>query len=78
MGGEKVRRRMFPNLEAEMARKGLKGKDLAEILGVRVATVYDKLNGKYPFSLDEAMKIKRTFFPEYSIEYLFSKEIEVA
>lgn len=73
-----MRKRTFPNLEAEMARKGLKGKDLAKVLGVRIATVYDKLNGKYSFSLDEAMKIKQTFFPEYSIEYLFSKEIEVA
>lgn len=73
-----MRKRTFPNLEAEMARKGLKGKDLAKVLGVRIATVYDKLNGKYSFSLDEAMIIKQTFFPEYSIEYLFSKEIEVA
>lgn len=65
----------YSNLEAEMARKGLLKKDIATTLGVRVATAYDKMNGKYPFTLDEAFKIKRTHFPEESIEYLFNKEV---
>ena len=70
--------KIYPNLEAEMARIGLKRKSLAEVLNVRVATIYDKLNGKYPFTLDEALKIKETFFPNLTVDYLFSKKYVVA
>jgi len=67
---------MFPNLEAEMARKKIKKGDLQKILGVRYATIVDKTNGKTQFTLSEAFQIKRSLFPEYPIEYLFSKEVE--
>lgn len=69
--------KVFPNLEAEMARMGIQRKDLAEKLGVRTATISDKLNGKFPFTLDEVVAIKREFFPKFSLEYLFSNEIAV-
>ncbi|WP_422723665.1 XRE family transcriptional regulator [Heyndrickxia acidiproducens] len=60
-----------------MARKGISGKDIANVLGYdRVATVYDKINGHSGFKFDEAARIKRQFFPEYDIEYLFSSEEE--
>lgn len=66
--------RRYVNLEAEIARKGLSKKDIAETLGVRIATVYDKLKGKYPFTLDEALKMKNKYFPEFTLEYLFYSE----
>lgn len=65
---------MYRNLEAEMARHGVKRKDLAELLGVRYATIIDRLNGKYRFYYDEAYKIKKEYFPDLEIEYLFSNE----
>ncbi|MEA0555598.1 helix-turn-helix transcriptional regulator [Lysinibacillus irui] len=68
----------FPNLEAELARQGIQRKDIAEKIGVRVATVSDKLNGKYPFTLDEATAIKNIFFPNLSMDYLFSGVANVA
>lgn len=64
---------MYPNLEAEMARKEVKKRDLAKCLGVRYATIIEKTKGKRPFLLDEALKIKRTFFPQCDLEYLFEK-----
>ena len=64
---------MFPNLNAEMARKGLKRKDLARVFKGRIPSVSEKLNGKYPLYLDEARQIRDEFFPEYSIDYLFEK-----
>lgn len=64
---------MYPNLDAEMARKGLKRKDLAWMFKDRVATVSDKLNGKSPILIDEAIKIQQTYFPSLSLEYLFKK-----
>jgi plasmid maintenance system antidote protein VapI len=62
---------MYCNLKAEMARHGIKVKDIAELLNVRRATVSEKINGKYRFYCDEALKIKKAFFPNYSVEYLF-------
>lgn len=62
---------MHKNLRAEMARKGITMVDISNFLNVRYATVNDKVNGKYRFYYDEALKIKRHFFPECNIEYLF-------
>jgi len=65
---------MYRNLEAEMARHKITKADLAKFLGVRYATIIDKTNGKSKFYYDEAIKIKKHFFPNYSLEYLFHKE----
>ncbi|TNJ68188.1 XRE family transcriptional regulator [Paenibacillus hemerocallicola] len=62
---------MFPNLEAEMARKRITKGDISKFLGVRYATVIDKTKGKSRFTIDEALKIKTHFFPNCSVEYLF-------
>ncbi len=65
---------MYRNLEAEMARNKVTRRNLADTLGVRYATVIEKLNGKYPFKLDEAFAIKQNFFPNLSMEYLFESD----
>ena len=65
---------MFPNLDAEMAKKGMKRKDLANLFKGRVATVSDKLNGKQSILLEDAYKIQTQYFPECSLDYLFAKE----
>lgn len=65
---------MYRNLEAEMARNRLTRKDISNLLNVRYATVIEKLNGKYSFKLEEAFKIKQTFFPDLTVEYLFQLE----
>ncbi|AZO96095.1 XRE family transcriptional regulator [Halocella sp. SP3-1] len=64
---------MYKNLEAEMTRNGILKKDIAKCLGVRDAIVLDKMNGKSTFTLDEALKIKNTYFSGMIIEYLFKK-----
>lgn len=65
---------MLRNLKAEMVRNDIKPADIAKFLDVRYATVIDKLNGRYGFSFKEAQKIKRHFFPELDLEYLFESE----
>lgn len=65
---------MLRNLKAEMSRNNVKPKEIADLLGVRYATVIDKLNGHYPFTFKEALSIKRRFFPNHDIEYLFESE----
>lgn len=62
---------LYKNLRAEMARNGVTIKQIAEFLDVRFATVSDKLNGRSRFFYDEAIRIKRHFFPSHSVEYLF-------
>ena len=66
---------MYPNLNAELARRGIKRSDVArELFNGRTATVSDKLNGKYPLLLSEAMKIKKHYFPQLELGYLFDQE----
>ena len=68
---------MYRNLEAEMVREGITKKAMAEELGFRYTTLTEKLKGKYPFRFDEAVLIKKTYFPDLSLEYLFDvREVE--
>jgi len=62
---------MYKNLSNAMKQKNITATQIAELLEVRLATVSDKINGKSRFYFDEAMKIKKIFFPEFEIEYLF-------
>lgn len=47
---------------------------LAGLLNVHRNTAANKLNGDTPFTFEEAYKIKRSLFPEYDLDYLFSPE----
>lgn len=67
---------MLRNLKAEMVRNNVKIKEIATFLGVRDATIYDKVNGHYSFTFNEAVAIKCRFFPEYDIEYLFNSKVK--
>lgn len=68
---------MFKNLEAEMVRHQITRNDLAILLGVRYATIADRINGKYKFYLIEAVQIKEAFFSDLTLEYLFEMSQEV-
>lgn len=62
---------MYQNLEAELKRSGIKREQIAAALGINIATVSAKLTRSDRLRLDEAMKIKRTFFPALGLDYLF-------
>lgn len=64
----------FPTLEAEIARRGIKKCEIANILGIGQRTLSNKLNGFTRFALEEAIKIKQTWFSEIPIEELFSRK----
>lgn len=69
---------LYPNLNAEMARYRIKRKDIADkFYNGRVATVSERLNGKYPMDIDEAIAIRDEFFPNLTIDYLFDKNARV-
>lgn len=65
---------MYRNLEAELKRKGITRAQLAEMLGLNISTISQKLNGKSPLLYDEATTIaQKVFDGEFSPEYLFAK-----
>lgn len=66
---------MYRNLEAELKRKGITRKMLADKLGINIATVSAKLTGKAKLTFDEVTVItKQVFKNEFDIPYLFKKD----
>lgn len=65
---------MYPNLNAELGRLGWSRKVLADKLEVRYATILDKLNGKYPLTYDECVRIKNLMGVDIPLEVLFFTE----
>ena len=65
---------MFPNLDAELARKKLTRLWLADKLGITPTTLSLKLNGKAPLSLSECVEIKKAIGSKDSIDHLFATE----
>ncbi len=50
--------------------------EIADLLGVGYRTVRDKIDGVSDFKFGETVAIKKAFFPEYELEYLFSERVE--
>lgn len=67
---------MYYNLKAEMARASVTNDMLARCIGVNVATVSAKLNVAGRLRLDEAQKIRDTFFPDMTMDYLYLRTDE--
>ena len=47
---------------------------LAELVGMKTTTLYDKYNGRTAFTLEEAVKIRDMLCLDMSIEELFQRE----
>lgn len=65
------------NIEEIRKSKGVTLVDIADLLKVDYRTVRSKINGVTDFSFGETVAIKKAFFPEYELEYLFSERAEV-
>ena len=70
---------MYPNLRAELARKGITVRLLAKKIGMATSTLSLKLSGKSSFTLEEAIAIKqylndvKPFNGCISLEVLFER-----
>lgn len=62
----------YPNLLAEMKRRGITQGELAEAVGVTQATVSRWFQGHRTMSVTSSFKIKEKLFPDLSIDYLFA------
>lgn len=64
------------NIEEVRKNKGVTLVDIADLLGVGYRTVRGKIDGVSDFKFGETVAIKKAFFPEYELEYLFSERVE--
>ena len=66
---------MFENLKAEMARKGLTMMDFAKDpeLDMSYTTIRHKFEGTTEWNKREMFLIKKKYFPNKYIEYLFEQ-----
>ena len=48
---------------------------IAKTLGINITTVSEKLNTENRIKLCEAMAIKKAYFSELSLEYLFATDV---
>lgn len=61
----------YPVLESEIILRKISKKDIYSLLCLQANTFTLKLNGNLRFSLDEAIRIQETFFPDISVNQLF-------
>lgn len=62
---------MYRNLEAELKRNAITRERLAQLLGVTVSTISEKLTKPNRLKVHEAKLIRETFFPTLTLDYLF-------
>lgn len=60
----------YPVLESEIAKKGIRKKDLAEMLDITYRTFSQKLNGKTEFTWSEVPSLNSVFPSIPSVELL--------
>ena len=64
----------YPNLAAELSRTGVTRLQVAALLHKNKSTISSKMNGRNGgFTLTQATAIRNEFFPEMSLDYLFSE-----
>lgn len=64
---------MYPSLEAEIARRGIMKKKIAESLGISGRALSNKICGRSSFLWEEVRDIRNQFFPDIEIDKLFAR-----
>lgn len=62
---------MYEKLKTKLAANKIRQREIARVLGITEHSLCSKLNGKTPFYLREAKKLRDVFFPTETIEALF-------
>ena len=69
---------MYRNLEAELKRNEITREQLAQLLGVTVSTMSEKLTKPNRLKVHEARMIRKAFFPNLTLDYLFEESVKFA
>jgi transcriptional regulator with XRE-family HTH domain len=69
------RKNMYPNLRAELARKGMTLTELAKETGMSLNVLSGRVNGKYEFTYSETLKIKKALGVDIPLEILFERAV---
>lgn len=62
---------VYPNLAAEIAKRGIKKNAIATTLGISGRALYNKMAGSAPFTWTETCTIQHVFFPDMDKDVLF-------
>ena len=65
---------MYRNFVGEVAKLGIKKYAIAKEAKMCTRTLREKIVGKREFTLSEAIAIRNAFFPNQTLEYLFSRD----
>lgn len=65
---------MFKNLKIEMVKQNVTAQQIAERLGLKLNTVYKKINDQISVSIDDCQQIQTLFKENNSIDYLFKRD----
>lgn len=66
---------IYPVLSGEINKRGIKKRAIANAIGVSDRTLNNKMRGVTEFTWPEVSKIRRTFFPDLSVDELFGTEV---
>lgn len=64
---------MYPNLRAEIARKGMTVSELGQKIGMARTTIYDKYSGRTDFTLAEAVAVRTALNVDIPLDELFAR-----
>lgn len=68
---------MFTNLNILMINNKVDTADLANELNTTERVICSRLSGVTEFKLDEMLKIKKKFFPDYTLDQIFDDSIKL-
>lgn len=62
---------MYNNLKRIVREKRISNKIMAELLGISIKAVSNKINGHNDWTYKEVVRLKKFLFPEYDLDWLF-------
>ena len=65
---------VYPELNGEISKRGIKKNAIAKRIGISERAFYNKLSGAVSFTWDEVMAINTCFFPDLNPEQLFKRD----
>jgi plasmid maintenance system antidote protein VapI len=62
------------SIKVAMSEKGVSVEAVSKLLNIHRNTAANKIEGRTPFTINEAFSLKENLFAEYDLNYLFGVE----